>query len=362
MFDDRDYVPILKGKKGEFGALQSMTAEEKELITPLIEIPPIPWDHKNDAPAKTIDQHLLKADATFEKSWGTDRVFFVDLRWISERDRMSDGTHPIACLFGRARQRGLKAIPVTGLVRSDDYQEACQRIIADDKRGVCIRLQKEDFEEPENLNSVIAGLLGTLGVSPLDSDLLLDLGSLCHDDGDDLSVDVLSLIKAIPSLKDWRSFVLAATGFPVDLMGLPPSEISAVRRSEWALWQRIAADPNVPRTPTFADYAIAHPQPPEVDPRLMRPSASIRYTTDDAWLILKGRNLRDHGYRQFHDVSRSLVSAAAYSGSTFSWGDRYINECAVGRTSCGNLTTWRMVGTSHHIAFVTQQIANLSLP
>ncbi len=361
MFDDKHYVPILKGKNGEFGALQSMTSAAKGLVTPLIEIPPIPWDHRNDSPAKTIDQHLLKVDGKLQKSWGLDHTFFVDLLWIAERETMCDGTHPMACLFERARQRGLKAIPVTGLARGEGYQQACRKIIADDKRGVCVRLQKEDFEESQNLNAQIAGLLNSLLVSPPETDLLLDLGSL-HTDSGKASVDVLSLIKAVPNLRRWRSFVLGATGFPVDLMGLPPSEISQVWRSEWALWRRISADPDVPRAPRFADYAIAHPQPPEVDPRIMRPSASIRYTTDDVWLILKGKNLKDHGYRQFHDVSKNLVNNSAYLGPQFSWGDRYISDCARRHASCGNLTTWRMVGTSHHIAFVTQQIANLSSP
>ena len=114
----------------------------------------------------------------------------------------------------------------------------------------------------------------------------------------------------------------------------------------------------IARTPTFSDYAIAHPQPPEVDPRLMRASAGIRYTTEDVWLILKGKNLKDYGYKQFHDVSKSLLTNAVYSGPEFSSGDRYIRDCANRVVSSGNLTTWRRVGTSHHIAYVTQQIAN----
>lgn len=90
----------------------------------------------------------------------------------------------------------------------------------------------------------------------------------------------------------------------------------------------------------------------------MRASASIRYTTEDVWLILKGKNLKDYGYKQFHDVSKSLLTNAVYSGPEFSSGDRYIRDCANRVVSSGNLTTWRRVGTSHHIAYVTQQIAN----
>jgi hypothetical protein len=362
MYFCKDYVPILKGKNGEYGALESMSPEEKEQITPLIEIPPIPWDHTNSIPAKTIDQHFSKVDGKFEKSWGSDELFFVDLMWIGERERMSNGTHPLAHLFSKIRLRASKAVPVTGLVRGDAYQEACREIVRDDKRGLCLRLQKDDFEEGGSLEPAITNLLGLLRISQAETDLLLDLGSLHTENGEEPSIDVASLVKSIPSIKKWRSFVLAATGFPVDLIGLPPSEMSTVWRSEWTLWRNVAADHRIARTPIFADYAIAHPQPPEVDPRVMRPSASIRYTTEDTWLILKGKNLKNYGYQQFHDVSKSLVKSAAYSGPQFSWGDRYISDCAKGRASCGNLTTWRRVGTSHHIAYVVQQIANHASP
>jgi hypothetical protein len=301
-------------------------------------------------------------DSKLEKAWGSDQPFFVDLMWIGERERMSDGAHPLSHLFSKIRLRALKAIPVTGLIRADDYQEACRKIVAEDKRGVCLRLQKDDFEERGSLESAIAKLLGSLRVFPKDSDLLLDLGSLHTENGGVPSIDVVSLVKYIPFIEKWRSFVLAATGFPVDLIGLPPSEVSTVWRSEWTLWCSVAADRRIARSPIFGDYAIAHPQPPEVDPRVMRPSASIRYTTDDAWLILKGKNLKNYGYQQFHDVSKSLLRSSAYSGPQFSWGDRYISDCAKGKASCGNLTTWRRVGTSHHIAYVTQQVANHTSP
>jgi hypothetical protein len=362
MFPGNDYVPILKGRDGEYGALGSMSPEERERITPLVEIPPIPWDYTNDVPEKTIDQHLAKVDRKLEKSWGVDQPFFVDLMRIGEQERMSDGTHPLAHLFNRARLRTLKAIPVTGLIRDDDYQAACREIVGEDKRGVCLRLQRDDFDERGTLETAITKLLGLLRVSPADTDLVLDLGSLHTENGVVPSIDGVSLVMSVPFSKKWRSFVLAATGFPVNLMGLPPSEISTIRRLEWSLWCGVAADNRIARTPTFGDYAIAHPEPSEVDPRLMRPSASIRYTIEDVWLILKGKNLKNYGFKQFHDVSKNLVKNPAYSGRQFSWGDRYISDCANRLVSSGNLTTWRRVGTSHHIAYVTQQLANHASP
>src|SRR5260370_39656683 len=117
------------------------------------------------------------------------------------------------------------------------------------------------------------------------------------------------MIDGLPSLDSWRSFALCGTGFQADLMGLPPQAISSIPRREWTLWRELVSKRSLGRMPSFGDYAIAGPQPSEVDPRIMRPSASIRYTTDESWLILKGRNLRDNGFVQFHQVSQVLVNS-----------------------------------------------------
>lgn len=353
------YVPILKGRAGEYGALHAMSPDDKKGITPLIEIPPIPWDYKDSKPEKTIDQHLLKVASHLERSWGQESALFIDLLWIAEAERMAGGEHPFTHLLQKARERAVKTIPVTGLLRGDEYQLAVRESIATDRRGACLRLQREDFEEFEDLNSQISGILDNLAISPSACDLILDLRALTAPSGPELTAEVCEMINRLPHLNDWRSFVLAGTAFPVDLMGLQPSHVFPIPRHEWLMWSDLVANKRVERLPIFGDYAIAHPQPSEVDPRIMRASASIRYTTEAAWLILKGKNLKDFGYKQFHLVSGSLLRNPVYNGPLFSWGDRYVQECANGRASCGNLTTWRKVGTSHHIAYVKWQLANL---
>jgi Beta protein len=283
----------------------------------------------------------------------------LDLLWIAAGDRMAGGEHPLTYIFRTARESGLQPIPVTGLVRDEDYQSACREAIQEDGRGACVRLQREDFEDIDSLTAQVNALLDTLGASPGECDLLLDLRAVGVNEGSALLATVPVLVRSIPQLQAWRSFVLAATAFPEDLIGLPPSSISFITRLEWIAWRTLIGRSRVPRLPAFGDYVIANPQLSEVDPRIMRPSASIRYTTDDAWLIMKGRNLRDYGYAEFYDVCRELVGRPEYSGPGFSWGDRYIDECANQRVGTGNLTTWRKVGTSHHLAVVTRQIASL---
>ena len=156
----------------------------------------------------------------------------------------------------------------------------------------------------------------------------------------------------------WRSLVLIGGSFPQNLVGLAPDYISSITREEWRLWRALRQRANVVRRlPTFGDYGVAHPEPSEVDPRIMSPSASIRYTATDNWIVLKRRSLRVHGFEQFHEVCGVLIERPEYSGREFSWGDDYIWKCAHRQDGPGNLTTWRKVGTSHHLVFVTGDLA-----
>ena len=325
-------------------------------ITPLIELPPIPWDFETEAPARTIDTHLKKVTQKIERAWGVNRLFFIDFLWIAETERMNDGTHPVDFIFSSARARGLCPIPVISLIKENEYLEACAKSVQKDKRGVCIRIQREDFVEFSDVGAELARVLDSVGAKQSAAHLLLDFRALTPDSRHLNSTQALEMIARIPQLTNWSTFTVAATSFPENLIGLPPSESSHIARKEWNLWRGILTK-RPQRLPSFGDYAISHPEPAEVDPRIMRPSASVRYTADDYWLVLKGRNLRDHGYGQFHEVCRELVEKPEYSGRAFSWGDEYIDDCANEMVGTGNLTTWRKVGTSHHLAFVFRQLS-----
>lgn len=353
------YVPILKGRDGEYGALQTISPSVRNALTPLLELPPIPWDFEADQPARSIDVHLKRVGPKIERAWGGDREIFVDLIWISETERMAGGEHPVDYVFSALRDRNVSAVPVIGLLRGDDYLATCRSVIARDSRGVCLRIQREDVVDFPDISARIGEVMNLVGLSPRNIDLLLDLRSLTPAERDIDALGVCKLLRLLPSLNDWRSLTTAATSFPENLIGIPPSDSTFIERKEWQLWiDTSTIRRNEGRVPLFGDYAISHPEPAEVDPRIMRPSASVRYTSDGAWLVFKGRNLRDHGYKQFRNVCRELVRTPQYAGPEFSWGDRYIADCAAEQVGTGNLTTWRKVGTSHHLVTVVNEIAH----
>lgn len=351
------YLPILWAKDGEYGALRQLPSEVRECMTPLLEIPPVPWNYAEDRPDRTIDQHLEKVASRIHKAWGIHDPVLLDFEWINPDERLTDDSHPVTYVFGRARRLDVKLVPVVTLGRVAAYRTAVGATVRRDGRGVCLRLQPDDLTDRQ-VSFKITDLLKDFGITPQMTDLLVDVRGIDAGTLERTCALVREASEAIPQLNAWRSFALAGTGFPNTLAGLPPQDISRIARTEWALWRRLSRQRGIRRVPIFGDYGISSPAPPDVDPRIMQPSASVRYTSDNEWVVVKGRNLKDHGYAQFHDVCRRVLRVPEYSGQDFSWGDRYIYDCANRRASRGNLTTWRKVGTSHHLTFVVDQLAN----
>jgi len=198
-----------------------------------------------------------------------------------------------------------------------------------------------------------------LGISVNDCDLILDLGAPNFEPIEGFAKLIEILIPKIPFLTRWRTFTLLGTSFPATMAEIKKSP-STILRCEWLLYKRVVTSLTKTgiRLPTFGDYGINHPDFVALDMRKLKPSASIRYTTDDGWLIIKGSNVRDNGFKQYQDHCRSVTGSHEYMGPKFSQGDKYIYNCATGAAGTGNLTTWRKVGTNHHLTKVTQDVAS----
>jgi len=359
MFDHTHYMPILKGKAAEYGSLQRLDSEVKSRLTPLIDVPPIPWDFINDKPSRSIDEHLEDIANTLLNCWEEGRPVFIDVSQIPDEERMQNGEHPLAYVHRSCRDKGVHSIPVISAYSDTPSKEAAKEAAGIDGRGICIRLVNEELEEfQEDPERFLSELLSFLEVGPEEVDLVIDFQELPQ--SAPMGLIVRSVLKTIPSVHALRTLTLASTSFPQHLGEFPSAAVSTPSRSEWILWREIIENPRgIERVPTFGDYAIAHPEIFEIDPRIMRMTANLRYTADSEWVILKGRNVRKHGYGQMHDLCHQLANRPEYMGEDFSWGDEWIMKCANRETGPGNATTWRLVGTTHHLTFVTHQLASL---
>lgn len=357
-FNHRHYVPCIRWKQGEYQALHNLSNQTKKSITPLIEVPEIGFDFETRRPAKSIDEHLAPFAERVRKKWGT-RSCFVDTRLIEPAKRMAHRQHPLTFIFDALRAEKCRAIPLTGLDRDDELQNAVREVIKKDKLGMCVRLDIEEAAKP-NLTTLIGSLLKKVSLKMTECDLVVDLGAPNFEPLSGFTnLIVNQIVRNIPSLSRWRTFTLCGTSFVSTMAELKLGQ-NTLPRFEWQLFTRVAKSLGAAgfRLPTFGDYAISHPDVLSLDMRLVKPSATIRYTADESWFIVKGPNVRDNGYTQYRAHCLTVINSPYYLGPTFSYGDQYIEDCASGSAGTGNLTTWRTVGTNHHLEKVVVDISN----
>jgi Beta protein len=350
------YLPILKAKDAEYRALKEITVAAKAAIAPLLEIPSIPWDYESEKPTRSIDEHIAPVAARVQGVWGK-RLVYLDLGLVAE-ERMGDGSHPVDAVFAQAAALALTAMPVVALDSSPGYRGAVAAACARDGRGVCLRLQPDDLVTPNSAD--IDALLAELGVIPGVTDIVVDLAAIPRDQEGVLILAWSTILRALPRLAEWRTLAIAASAFPQSLTGLAANSITQIPRAEWQVYLGLAAA-GLPRLPDFADYAIAHPEPVEMDPRLMRISAQIRYAAADDWLVARGRNTRDFGWGQTEQLAKALVGRTEFMKGHCT-GDKVIEARAVGQGSSGSAMTWRRDGTIHHLELVVEQLTTLFAP
>jgi hypothetical protein len=352
------YVPILKAKEGEYAALGALDLHVRLQVTPLLEIPSVPYDYLNERPLRTVEEHVRGIAHRIRSSWGEDRPVYIDYSAHSEEEVLTDGTHAFANILAEAIAAKVQAIPVIYTSSSADAIQAVSSYAQKSGLGVCIRLVISDFDEEVDLEERIGKMIEDIALSDGDVDIILDLKELQSDVQRGILL-LRAMLAALPRPAEWRRVIVAASSFPEDLRDVEASSVVTLPRREWDLWNALQRRPErLPRRDiVFSDYGIAHPSLKDVDPRLMTMSASIRYTGRNEWVIVKGRGVRQSGFEQYHALCQRLVQHPAYEGASFSWGDRYIAETAVRTTGPGNATTWRKVGTNHHITLVALQLS-----
>lgn len=353
-----DYVPVLKWRQGEYQALMRLRAEQKTNVVPLLEITPPDFDFELNEPKHTIDAHLAEFAKRLEAKWET-RAALLDTGLLDADERMIGGTHPLLWLMDAVRPRGGNLVPVTGLERDAAYQDAIRIANQVDGRGAALRCSLEDAADGDFEDNVET-LLEQIQVEIDHLDLLIDLRSPNFEPLDGLAQLMVAVLSSSDIFQAARSVTVISTAFPASMAEVS-GPIAFVRRREWELYRRlVAALPQGVRLPAFGDYAIASPDLFQGDMRLIKPSATVRYATDDGWVIAKGPNVRDNGFGQYRERCRSVVvDSGRYLGAAFSMGSDYVDKCRAGTASTGSLTTWRWVGTNQHIAKVAHDLASL---
>lgn len=288
MFDHKQYVPILRWKRAEWVALGNLAMRDRTHATPLFEPTPRSFQARNNKPAPDPANVLTKFADDIEEHWG-EAPFFIDLWLLDPGLRVGNGVHPLEYLAAQTRNRNLALVPVIGFNRARNYQRAVASIISEDSHGACIRIHPAEVQSA-NFSENLATLLNSLRLGVRDADCLLDYQAWQQG-----APTIGTLTSAIPSIDEWRTFTVASGSFPRDQTGFTVGQHS-LPRFDWMSWRSQVSNGPIPRRlPAFSDYTIQHANFTE-PPERANFSASIRYTSEDHWVIMRGESVfQDNG-------------------------------------------------------------------
>lgn len=329
------YVPILKCKQGEKDALYSLQDDVKKNILPLLELTPDVIGKGNFAGVHNFwsnRKFIFDISPEYEQEL-TDREFFT--------------------LYDKCNKEHV--IPV---IKLSDSEEKLTRLINRSFNGAALRLNLEEIldDDFESLfNDFISNIDQTL------IDLIIDVKFVEANKINETSFLVKGAINSLGDLKSFRSIIFSSNSFPKSLQNIEKYKLSLLPRIESKLYEKVK--PHFEKTgvtPVYSDYAINHWSFFDYIPG-MQPPFNIRYSVENGYIVYKGDSTKKGGFKieKVREGCKLLVSSEYFSGENFSWGDNQILEKANGETiKPGNSTTWRAIGTNHHIKFIVNLISN----
>ncbi len=293
------------------------------------------------------------------RSWAGSRLL-LDAGLLATELELRDSFGAVGYSIAAAVEQGIAATPV---VRLDDGPLARQDAAtwhSDTRRGIAVRLSAEDLDEDaEDIDEALTEILQKLSDDRRDADLVLDLGPVVGDlmvrPGSRVVADVL---RALTGAEEWREVIMSAGAFPADLTAYPARVLGEPVRYDAAIYDQLRQRKRVPRQPVFGDYAVASPV--LVTGLPYRAALQLRYTVADKWLVVKAALNDPRGHTQFYDVCETIARHPDFVGAALGRADARIADPR--GEGPGNASTWREIGTTHHLDYLVQRITTLGEP
>lgn len=353
MEDGSFYVPILKWRQGEYQSLMRLETVIKDKVVPLIVIPPVEYDFEEERPKKSVQEHISPFAKRYNLKWG-NRKSLIDLHDSLENSLMGCGTKVVEYIFDELRANSSAAIPVVRLSHGIDFINSIRSVVSKDGMGAAFRIKTVDLMGL-NLGNSMRNVASNLGLELYEIDLVIDLEvPQTFEPYAGYAKALSSAIKKIAFINDFRSFTVAGMSLNLSEIKRPGAEPV---RHEWMLYKHLNNELAELRQPNFGDYTIETPDFISLDMRLLNPAGKIVYTTENTWLVSKGKSFRNDR-AQMIEHCKTVVNSGHYCGKNFSNGDGRIYDTLHGVEGTGNQGTWKEVGVSHHITLIVNQLAN----
>lgn len=333
------YVPVLTGKTGEFAALRALADDVVQALWPVLDLPPV-------GTGKSVEDVIDKLVGGIGGAALGGRAA-VDLLGVHQ------GRDQFDFLLERARWNGAALRLAVRTDAPDVYVQDAAAALPE-SAGLCLRARVTEAGDRAMLAARVDGLLHDLSATAANTHLIFDCGHVgTWRRGPHLVV--AEHLDAWTDLRDFALVSMAATAVPEKIGREDPP--MRVQRREWTSWRQLAD-----RGIGFGDYGITGPR--STRPPQGLPDPHLRYTTDSALLIWRGRaDFRVSGDDDevavgFGELCRSLVhDEDDFAGPDFSAGDEVFAQIAAGgRHTDGSASGWVEWATSHHLTHVVRQL------
>lgn len=345
------YSPILRNRQSEMLALKHLSKETRKHVMPIFDVA---------APTKSADQaegqkYVERNISRTEKLAAGFSTVFVDSSELDPAFRLFDRSHPLVGAAAAVVRAGSIPIPITGLHRDADHQNAVFAIRTEQQhKNLCIRLDTTDIGTASITYKGIQRLLGEESIAPSLVYLLLDLQCLHGLDKEPAIKQIYRLFKLLEE-EAWAGIIVGGYGMPDQLsMAVSTNDQNYLKRIEQDIFYGVAAYEM--ETPIwFADYTTLSPSVVELDWRLIRKVMAPKalYTLEDSWFVVRGGAFSNHpdGYGQYFSIAEEIVALDEFCGQDFSYGDKYIWNCSQRVGSPGSPASWITACVNHHITF-----------
>ena len=329
------YIPFLKAKANEFGAIKALGNAQKEVIAPFFDLP-----LKKDMTAAVLKKVIDGAARKFALNMKGIPEYFVDDYDIPD-NLIINGKQGYEYFAERMFAEGLNFNPVVGIDRSAARQScifsAAIRNITKNCR-VALRVTADDLNDYRLVRSDILNLIRQ-GEGIYERWVLVIDNRVC------LGVDPATRATQIANFCSAAYADHAYEGIVITGLSLPPviGDILATNneihlpRNEVGIYNLTASFISGAKI-FFGDYTVVSPDysDSDIEPQNMLnvTAPKVVYSYNHNHYIVRGGSLKSHprGFKQYNDIAARIV-AQPFFRHNFSAGDLFLADKALGNGS-----------------------------
>lgn len=336
------YVPILKAKRAELGALS--TEQVNCPVEPVFEIQHADWT-QDAKTGKSVATDAASFIDSLRRQWW--KPAFVDLsRVASTPTNRASWWALLHALTSMPRVPTHHLSPVFTPSDTPAVLNAAQSFTHTTGRAL-LRIPAPHPNIP-SLIRLHHDFAKALKIPKNRVDLLIDWSNSTEAHNlDDMENHAKSIVSALPS------------DVPVVVAGTPNTGICTqagqwdFNRREWWLWLRLNA---LNLHVDFGDYALFPPQPPG---RGTPTYGHLRYSVNDTLHVERQKASVGGLGAGFKMCCDNLIALRKFAGATFSLGDSNIADIVNGAIKVpGASEQWRTIALQHHLRLVDGQLAS----